>query len=737
MRRLVASVSIAALSMALAVPVRADDAAPPVSPKAAPRDETKRKNQQPALMTADQVIYDRDLDTVTASGHVEIDQSGRILLADAVSYNIKQDVIIATGNVSFTDIDGEVHFADYIELSGDMKQATARHLRMLMVDNSRFAAVTARRTDGNRDVLDNAIYTPCAPCADDPNGPPLWDLRAKRIVHDDTTHRIAYDDVWLDADGIPVVYLPYFSHADPTVKRESGLVPPTFFNNKIVGTGLSIPYYQIISPYQDATIAPLYTSAQGLGGAATWRARSTFGEMTTAASFGREPELGNLAAKTTGWDINAKSQFAIDDYWRTGWDIQRASDRDYLRYYDYPLPEPYLTTRPYLEGFGNRDYASLEAFAFQNQTDIQISPPAGVPNKTPMVVPRAVYSVQTQPGWADSYWTIDTQAVSLLRADDETNTRRVNTLTAWHLPFITDGGQVVRISATLRVDAYDSDHIVAPDPNQTYAYRVAPTTSIDWRFPLARFGEHSVQTLTPIVVGNLGPYGGNSDKIPNEDSLDFNLDDSNIFDPSPATGYDRVATGPRIAYGGEYAVSNRGAPVADVLVGQSYQKPVNLFPVGTGLDHDISDLVGRAIIVPSSDLSIGDHFRLAGGNLQLRRNETNVTLGSRPLSLTIGYAYVNNLASGFTTSGVGEQILGSIKAQLSRHWSGEIYDTSNIGPGAGPLQSGARVSYEDECTILQFDAGIRHTTVNTVVTGHYAVLRIVLKTLGQFPVNLF
>ena len=357
-----------------------------------------------------------------------------------------------------------------------------------------------------------------------------------------------------------------------------------------------------------------------------------------------------------------------------------------------------------------------------------------------MVLPRAIYATQSQPGWADSYWTIDTQALSLLRTDSETNTRRVNTLTGWHLPYTTNDGQIFRVSATLQADAYNSDHIAinnAIETNQTYAYRMAPTTSVDWRYPFANIGEHSVQTFTPILVGNLGPYGGNSDKIPNEDSLDFELDDSNIFDPTPATGYDRVATGPRIAYGGEYTVTNRGAPVADVLVGQSYQRPVDIFPVGTGLDHYFSDLVGRTVVSPSPVFSLASHFRLSGGDYQVRRGEADAIIGSRPLNVTVGYAYVNNLASGYTTSGVGEQVLASIKAQFSRRWSGELYDTSDLGPQAAPLQSGARVSYEDECTIVQLDAGVRHTTVNTIVAGHYAVLRIVLKTLGQFPVNLY
>ena len=86
-------------------------------------------------MTANQIVHDRDLNTVTARGHVEVDQGGRILLADTLSYNLKQDVIIATGNVSLTETTGEVIFADYIELTGDMKESTARGIRVLLIDD--------------------------------------------------------------------------------------------------------------------------------------------------------------------------------------------------------------------------------------------------------------------------------------------------------------------------------------------------------------------------------------------------------------------------------------------------------------------------------------------------------------------------------------------------------------------------------------------------------------------------
>lgn len=739
MRRFSAGLSIFALSVALAVPAKADPQYPEEAPtkETPPRDKGKqRSSNQPALVTADQIIYDRDLDTVTASGHVEVDQSGRFLLADAISYNMKQDVIIATGNVAFTDIDGQVNFSDYMELSGDMKEAIAHHLRLLMVDNSRMAATTARRTGGTRNILDNAIYTACEPCANDPDGPPLWDVRAQRIVHDDTTHRVVYTDAWFDVDGYPVAYFPYFSHADSSVKRESGVLPPTVFNNAIIGTGVRTPYYQVISPYQDLLLEPQYTTKEGAGFAGLWRARTSDGQLSTQMSVANEPSVNNITQTSTGWNVDAKSQFSLDDTWRAGYDVERSSDRDYLRYYNYALTAPYLTSRPYIEGFSSRDYFAVEAYSFENQSDTPAATPPGAPNKTPTILPLITYSAQSTQGWQGSYWTFDTHSASIMRVDNETDSRRINSISSWHLPYTTRDGQSFNFTTSLRADVYDSDNIPGYGSQQVYAYRLIPTGSVDWRYPLEKMGDHSTQILTPIVMANVGPYGGNSSKIPNEDSLDFELDDSNVFSPTPFTGYDRVSSGPRLAYGAEYTVSNRGDSAADLLIGESYQPhPEHVFPVGTGLDNNWSDIVGRAQVAPSQDLKMTYHFRIDSGNFSFRHSEVDFSAGSRPISATIGYAFIDTTASTLGY-GVRDQIVGSLDVQFTRRWSAEVYDTQNLGPGGGPLQTGARVGYEDECTIVQVDGGELHTTVNTIVAGHYVIMRIVLKTLTEIPVNL-
>ena len=95
-----------------------------------------------------------------------------------------------------------------------------------MGNNVRLSAVEARRVDGRINTLSKAVYSPCRVCVEDPT--PLWRIRARRVIHDETEKRIHYEDATFDVMGVPVAWLPWFSHADPTLDRASGFLVPEF-----------------------------------------------------------------------------------------------------------------------------------------------------------------------------------------------------------------------------------------------------------------------------------------------------------------------------------------------------------------------------------------------------------------------------------------------------------------------------------------------------------------------------
>ena len=51
-------------------------------------------------------------------------------------------------------------------------------------------------------------------------------------------------------------YFPKFFHPDPTVKRQSGFLVPSFTDNSMSGFGTSVPYFWAMSHDRDMTLTP-------------------------------------------------------------------------------------------------------------------------------------------------------------------------------------------------------------------------------------------------------------------------------------------------------------------------------------------------------------------------------------------------------------------------------------------------------------------------------------------------
>ena len=141
---------------------------------------------------------------------------------------------------------------------------------------------------------------------------------------------------------------------------------------------------------------------------------------------------------------------------------------------------------------------------------------------------------------------------SIYRERDETQTQRATMINSWNLPYTSPFGEKYRFMASVKSDLYYIDNYYNPY-NQNYTGatgRIFPQAAVEWRLPFVNATETSRQILEPTIVAVAAPNGGNKiDKIPNEDSLNAQLDDSNILDIDRYSGYDRNDTGSRISYG--------------------------------------------------------------------------------------------------------------------------------------------------------------------------------------------
>ena len=238
--------------------------APPPPPKSKIAIAREKSGQKQMLVQAREINYDYVNHRVAAVGNVQIYYGGSTLQADRVIYDQATKRLHAEGNVQLSEEDGKVTYGTIMDLSDDYRDGFVDSLRLDTPDQTRMAAARAERTSGNFTVMHNGVYTACAPCKDDPKKPPLWQVKAARIIHDQGEKMLYFEDARLEFFGAPLAWLPYFSAPDPTVKRKTGMLMPTINSSSKYGLAVEVPYYWALAPDYDATIEPMITTKQGL-----------------------------------------------------------------------------------------------------------------------------------------------------------------------------------------------------------------------------------------------------------------------------------------------------------------------------------------------------------------------------------------------------------------------------------------------------------------------------------------
>jgi LPS-assembly protein len=732
----------------------------------------------PILFQADEVEYDDQLALTVAKGHVEISQGGEILLADTVSYNQRTDTVNASGHVSLLMPTGEVMFADFMELRDSMNNAFAQNVRMLFADRSRLAGNGARRLNGNRTELQRAVYSPCDLCKSDPRAPPAWQLKARQISDDKQQQLVEFRDAVMEIDGWPIFYSPYLSEPEPSVKRASGFLMPTFGSSNTVGFHFGLPYFLVLGPDKDLTLAPRFTTQAGELLAGQYRQRFSNGMLDAIGSLNYS-NVGSGNVSDTGSQlrghINASGVWDLDDTYRTGFQLQRVSDQTYLLRFGFgnPLLNA-MISRAYLEGFDPRGSTDVNAYVFQ-----PLQPGLG-DSTQPIVLPVVNRTWQSEPDRFGGVWKLNGNLLDIVR-EVGTQTRRLSLGSTWQKSFRDGIGGDYKFTASLRGDSYSVSNLSAlSNPDLPSAFfpmngapplqpingnyfkgRVFPQVGLTWGFPMAHRGENNTVIVEPMAGVYAGTVGGNNRLIPNEDSLGYQFSDSDLFRPDRLAGYDVLDTGQRVDYGMKLGLYNKEGGSYRMLVGQSYRAQQNLFlPPGSGAAQRLSDVVGRVVLSPSAYLDLIYRFRLDSSTLGNRSQQLGFSVGPTNLRLGVNYLLMPpQLQSDLVTNGVTnqtvllgkqEQLAVSVTSKLSQYWSlsgsetVNLTNSSNVINGivtpqstSNSLYATVAAVYQDEC--MAFIGSVTQSGIRNgdVTPGLSVMFSIVFKNLGEVGGTVF
>jgi LPS-assembly protein len=409
--RAVTCAALFALCVASPASAQAQNAAPPATGAA----KKPEKKPDKMIVEANELVYDKDKNTVSAVGQAQLYYQGRILEADRVTYDRNTKRVYAEGHAKLTDERGDVSYGTRFDLTDNFRDGFIESVQTIATDKTRFTSPRAERSEGDITVFEKGTYTACEPCADHPEKPPLWQVRAARIIHNQQAHVIYYEDAWLEVAGVPIMYLPYFSAPDPTVNRLSGVLTPHYVNSTYLGNGIGIPYFFNLAPNYDVTVDPVYLTKQGFFGDVEWRHRLDTGAYNIRLTGIDQQDPGAFPAapygasnRTLRGSLETQGVFYINDKWKYGWDLTFLSDKFY--YNDYKIKTTDLTnyylqdvvSSVYLRGQGDHGFFDLSGYRFEGLTeyDFQQQQPIAAPvldyNKMIDLPPERSYGIGGQ-----------------------------------------------------------------------------------------------------------------------------------------------------------------------------------------------------------------------------------------------------------------------------------------------------------------------------------------------------
>ena len=630
-------------------------------------------------------------DTITATGGEERVLArfrNTTLRAGEVSYDLNLGVASARDRVEFTDPDGNQVFASQLQIDSDLRAGVAVDFATRFRNGASLMAATAVRRSENVNELNYAIFTPCPICDADGNPQqPSISIQAEKVVQDESLRAILYRNAVFRVGGVPVFYLPFFSHPDPTVDRASGFLVPIPSYDEGRGFSLEVPYLQVISPSEDWLISPQINTEVAPFVNLQWRRRFADGTIVLRGGYTYERNFGDFDVDGDG-DIDSDVRFgdltsrsyllgygAFDPAgpWRWGFTAERTSDKTLFDRYD--VRDPYqdnglyygdqrrLISQLYAERQTDRSYLSVAAFSIQSLRVKEFSlvtPALNVfesDGDLPYVAPLIEARWEPDGPVLGGRLRLRGSAVSLYRDDyvgspvlrpgaiptgpttgfPGVDSRRISGQAEWRRTLISPIGLRWEPFIDVRADIYSvSDLPPMMGVEGDTITRSRATAGLDLSWPLIRrIAPGADLILEPMAQLSVSNEPDLDPRIPNEDAETLELDESSLFRVDRFPGYDLLEGGLRLTTGARATLRWGEGRQASLFVGRSFRdeaEPAFLVPVPgapgqlydpTGLSADTSDWVVQGSFSPSDRIRGWGHATIDSSG-DIRRAEVAV-----------------------------------------------------------------------------------------------------------------
>ena len=651
---------------------------------------------------ADKIEYLNLDGNIKAIGSVKIIQNEYELNADEISFNQKNSIIEGSGNITLKKIGGEKILASRIKLSSDLKDGIIENPTLQTSDGINISSAYAIRTNGNSLILKKGIFSPCKVCNNKKNKL-SWRVKANRIIYDENNQNIIYEDARFELFGIPVFYVPIATHPTEKVKRRSGFLAPTLGSSGDLGAVVRIPYFFNLSPHYDLTVTPWVVTKGAAIVEGEWRQRFKRGSINFSGIIASPND--QFKSRTVNinndWkaiinspfnnpedlrENNKKLVFEYDDNTHSIKNVEVAEINDSRPSsigdaigYDYrgsfsasgnfkfgnwnlDFNGKFVSDDTFLRRFDLNDDTEIKSYLSLNRNwknaQLEINSlhfSSLLPEKDgsePLILPEIKFFWEPKKIIFGGISTIKLNSIGIIRKTDG-NTYRISRSLNWNRNFIHKNGSIFKLNINFRGDLYNTSKKWTPNnstrrlqsnpfgKNQNIN-RLLPSVNLEWRLPLKNTLSDTV--IEPIIQLSYSSDNEKNYKIPNEDSIGFELNSHNIFTENRMPGLDLWETGARVNYGLKLSHFFNKEGIFSGMIGQSYKfKNPDFFDKGSGLEKKLSDFIIDILFKPNKEITFSYRGRLDENDINLRRSEFDMLLNYEKWGIRAGHVLLNNV----------------------------------------------------------------------------------------------
>lgn len=641
--------------------------------------------QEGAALVADTLLVTAD-ERLVASGNVQAFFEGTVLSAARVTYDRRADRLLIEGPILIRDSDGTILTAERAELDPRLEDGLLRGARLVL---DRQLQIAANRVDraGTITALTGAAATSCRVCS---GRPPLWEIRAGQVIHDEAAGQLHFEDARFLIRGVPILWVPRLRLPDPGNDRSTGLLIPRLRSSGPLGLGVQIPYFVVLGPSRDLTLSP-FLSAHALALDARYREAFLNGGLEVRGALGRDDvrpgEWRGYVAAEGAFDLGRGLDLAFD--------ATLVSDDDYAS--DYGLSDA-----DRIESLARLTRVG-EGSLFEGELAHTRGLEEG--DEVPPLLGSASWERRLRAGGGTLAFGTSADGARRTGPGGGAAARdvlRAGAWAGWKADAVLGYGLLAEAETRAAVDAYR----VTDDPGFGESIlRATPEAALTLRWPLVRRGAGTAADLLEPVA-SLGWTGARGGTPPDEDARLPELDEANLHALSRLPGEDAVEEGGRLSLGLGWTRTAAGA-ASSLSVGRVLRTEAFGTSAASGLDGTASDWLVAGRLDLAGGLAF-DARALIGDDFSLGKSEARLDWSTE--GATLAAAYLRLPADAFEERPERLEEL-SLEGEIrpSDRWAirtGVRYDIAREAPG----ELGLGLTWRSECVEVDVSLARRYTT---------------------------